>query len=298
VLGPLVVTGVLSNVSHEALEPLGIELDGCPGIMDSKKIFSQRNLAGGEAMALALLEILCCDRPRSMGELLTLLQCEGAGSGSLACSEGRVRAFCISTDLELPIWCEKGEVDVMAGALDARLRAAGFEAGTVVSSLLCPYRLNRETEAGTNKFSVDLRAFLGVARVLAETSGRPVHAVAGKVGSRKDYDAELAAFFRTIPRLLEKSRSESAYALGDRLTLRFVLDADDAFVHVSMASIVGKYVREVFMESLVRACAALAGPVSRRPSGYRDRVTREFVARVKPRLMDHGIHPLCFERKR
>jgi hypothetical protein len=297
-LGPLVVTGVLSNVGHEALGPLCLDRDGCPGLRDSKKIFSQKNLARGEALALSLIEILSRERPTSLGRLVELLQCEAAGPWPPACVEGRVKAFCLCPDLALPLWCGRDDVDRLTGALGARLRAAGFEAGAVVSAVFCPYSLNRETGAGRNKFSLDLRAFLGVAHVLAGMSGRPVHAVAGKVGSRRDYDAELAAFFRTIPRQLKRSRDESAYAVGDRLTLRFILDADDAFVHVSMASIVGKYVREVFMESLVRACAALAGPAGRRPSGYRDRVTKEFIGRVRPRLEDHGIHPLCFERRR
>lgn len=292
------MTGVLSNASHEALGPLALEQDGCPGLRDSKKVFSQKSLARGEALALALVEILNRERPTSLTRLLEVLKCRSAAAWPPACSEGRVKPFCLARDLALPLWCTTDHVDRLVRDLAVRLGRAGFESGAVVSGLLCPYRLNREFEAGTNKFSLDLRAFLDLTQILAGMCGRPVHVVAGKVGSRRDYDAELAACFRIIPRLLERSRRESAYGIGDRITLRFVLDADDAFVHVSMASIVGKYLREAFMESLIRACEAMAGPAGRRPSGYRDPVTRAFVGRMRPCLEDHGIHPLCFERKR
>jgi hypothetical protein len=296
-LGPLVVTGALSSMTHEGCEPLRGAARGAPRLVDSKRIFSQRTLRGGEALALALIEIFNGARPSSMGELLTLLRCESAGPFPPPCRLGLVAPFCLSSDLELPIWCTREEAAEAASALGPRLEEAGLCEGCIVSAVWCPNLLNGRLSEGVNKFSVDLRAFLDVARVLGSRgAGGGIDVVAGKVGSRADYGAELERFFGEPPRLLRRGRQESAYEVGD-FRLRFVLDADDAFVHVSIASIVGKYVREVFMEAVSRFSAALCGP-GRRPSGYRDVVTKAFVRRVRPALLASGVDPSCFERLR
>jgi len=294
-LGPLIVTGALSSMTHEGCRPLRGADPGAPRLVDSKRIFSQRTLRGGEALALALIEVFNGARPSSLGELLTVLRCESAGPFPPPCRRGLVVPFCLSSDFELPLWCTGEEAAGAAASLRPRLEEAGLREGCIVSAVWCPNLLNARLAEGVNKFTVDLRAFLDVARVLGSRGGG-IDVVAGKVGSRADYGAELERFFGEPPRLLRRGRQESAYEVGD-FRLRFILDADDAFVHVSIASIVGKYVREVFMEAVARFAAGCCGP-GRRPSGYRDVVTKAFVRRVRPALLASGVDPACFERLR
>jgi ribonuclease HII len=291
-LGPMVVTGVATAIPHDECECLKRPFGGFPGLRDSKKIFSQKKLTKGEALALSIVRMLTGRLPSSMMELLHMLSPEGAPS--FPCSEGKARGFCLDVDMPLPLWASPAEVDETVETLG---RLLGF-GGLVYSVLWCPLMLNDRSRAGVNKFAVDLRSLLDLVRIFRDRLEGSLDIVAGKVGSRVFYEEEMERM-GVRPVVLARSREESRYRLpGDQLLLRFVVDADDKFVHVSMASIVGKYVREVFMEAIFRFAACRCGEEIRRPSGYRDRVSKEFIRKFGPVLAREGISPGCFVRER
>jgi hypothetical protein len=78
--------------------------------------------------------------------------------------------------------------------------------------------------------------------------------------------------------------------------VRFVVDADDGHLPVALASMVGKYVREVTMERVVRFYRARV-PGLPAASGYHDPVTRRFVAGTAGERVALGIVDDCFARR-
>jgi len=291
----MVVTGVVTSIPHDACECLKVPRGGFPGLRDSKKIFSQKKLTRGESLALAIIHALTGRLPSSMMDLLRLLS--PGGAPVFPCTGGGVPGFCLDVDVPIPVWASRAEVDETAGTVGRLLGEAGQFSGAVRSVFWCPLMLNDQWEAGVNKFTVDLRSFLLLAAHFRSVLPGPLDVVAGKVGSRVFYEEELGRI-GLLPMVLRRCREESCYRVGQELVLRFVVDADDKFVHVSMASIVGKYVREVFMEALYRLAVRRCGERLRRPSGYRDRVSKEFIRKFEPFLAREGISRRCLVRDR
>ena len=293
-LGPLIVTGVALDISCERLEPLKNLAPDIPSIDDSKKVFSQRSLKKGESLALALIGTINRAVPASFRDLLAALHCEATGSFPFPCLTGETEQFCMAQNPTLPLWCEPGDVERVGEELGRGLKEAGLGQGCIVSAAWCPLALNRKVSEGTNKFDLDLQTFLRITRVFQDLYAKPVDVVAGKVGSRVYYSDAIEGFFGQQPEILGQASGESAYRLGSNVRLRFVMDADNKFMHVSMASIVGKYLREVFMEAIFRffrGCGDL-----RRPSGYRDPVTKEFIRMTEGFLSESGVSPACVKR--
>jgi ribonuclease HII len=78
----------------------------------------------------------------------------------------------------------------------------------------------------------------------------------------------------------------------ERGTISFIKDADAHHLPVSVASMVGKYLREIEMEAI----NSLLGNGARHASGYRDKVTRQFIAQTEQKRHEKGIPDRCFLR--
>ena len=119
----------------------------------------------------------------------------------------------------------------------------------------------------------------------------------GKVMNLTYYSPRLALASR-FP-LLERaeSRNESTYHLQDLGRLRFVLDGDRIHPPVGLASMFGKYVRELFMRSL-NAFFRHRFPGQEPVSGYGDPLTGRLIRRARPLLESESIPETCFLRER
>ncbi len=253
--GPLVVTRVV--VEYEGEDPLeDLRLAWFPTlpVRDSKEVFRRtlRSYARGEAVALWLLKEAGIT-PRSTRELWEVLTPESA-QDLLSGPWG--------LDLPLPVWAERtGEFpDLRAAVRIVEIR----------SRLLLPEALR-----GKNKHRMNLRAFLEH----VEASGAP-WALLGKLGGMVHYAPHLPEGTQIV----EESRDRSVYDTG-RVTLAFVRNADSRLLPVAMASVVGKYVRELLMLSVNR----LLGHDEAIPwaSGYHhDPRTRMLVAEAQRRGWD------------
>ena len=87
--------------------------------------------------------------------------------------------------------------------------------------------------------------------------------------------------------------SEAVDGLGE---VRFEVDADARHLPVALASIVGKYVREICMRRIgefYRRC----DPELRLASGYHDPVTTRFIQATEPSRRRLGIAHDCFRRR-
>ena len=78
--------------------------------------------------------------------------------------------------------------------------------------------------------------------------------------------------------------------------IAFVMDADDGDILVSLASLVGKYLREALMAKVV-AYYKGAGLELPDASGYHDPVTAAFVETTALLRKQRRIEDDCFERR-
>jgi ribonuclease HII len=97
-------------------------------------------------------------------------------------------------------------------------------------------------------------------------------------------------------RPLRGRRGQRRYVVDGLGEIRFEVDADARHLPVSLASIVGKYIREV--------CMLRIGEFYRREvpglklaSGYHDPVTRQFIVETRQARRHLGIVSDCFHRQ-
>jgi ribonuclease HII len=96
-------------------------------------------------------------------------------------------------------------------------------------------------------------------------------------------------------RSLAGRRGQRRYAVDCVGEIRFEVDADARHLPVALASIVGKYVREICMRRIGEFYQQ-RNPALKLASGYHDPVTTRFIDATEPsrRL---GIAPDCFRRQ-
>jgi len=290
-LGPLVVTAVLARTNALGRETLGRRLPRSirASLDDSKRLLSHTDVRLGEAWAR---EVVAPDAtsPSALFERLSL---EGGT---------KLRERCPS-HVEAQCWHAADETFVAEPALQKRvarhralLAARGVELLSVKTSVLCTETLNRAKRAGRNRFVSDLHAMETLVLALRREAGADVTAVCGKVGSMAEYSRFFGPLGGWLHNVLDEGPARSAYRFPTVGELAFVRDADASDPLVMLASLVGKYVRELFMSRIAAHYPAASNAA--RPSGYHDPVTAAFVARTalvrkRRKLPDH-----CFERER
>ncbi|HOL67117.1 MAG TPA: hypothetical protein PKX93_06645, partial [bacterium] len=159
--------------------------------------------------------------------------------------------------------------------------------------IVCPARLNTLITRGDSKSFIDFSCFAQVIRHLAVPG---VKIQAGKIGGTKNYLTWLRyAFPEATIKPLEESHGLSSYQVslsGKTYNLEFWVDVEEKSLAAAVASLIGKFVRELFMESINKALDNQV-PVS----GYRDRKTKVFLSRILPRLPEKKIPVSCLVRK-
>lgn len=287
-LGPMVVTAVLAEVDVKGARLLGRRLPQriADLIGDSKQRVSHDDVALGEAWARALVD---ADAP-SPDAVFSRLSLEGGELLQAPCPS-HVRDQC---------WTDRGESfgatpELVARAVRVRsaLKQRGVDVQSVKSSVICTERLNTALAAGRNRFVADLHAMETLVLSHRARARADVVAICGKVGGMADYTRFFGPLGGRLHVVLDQRREHSAYRFPGLGELHFVRDADASDPLVMLASLVGKWVRELLMARVARWYDG-AGT----PSGYHDPVTARFVdatalARKKRRVPD-----TCFERVR
>lgn len=290
-LGPLIVTAVLARVSEEGERALGRRLRGriARDLGDSKRLVASGDVALGEAWARALTG----DRAASPQALFERVSLDGMPSLRSACP----------AHVEQQCWSFAGEAFEAGPELVARLaghlerwRARGIEIVDVRCATLCSERLHAAARLGKNRFVSDLHAMERLLLALRERAAADVHAVCGKVGGMSDYSSYFGPLSDRLHAVLALGAERSAYHFPGLGEVHFVRDADASDPLVMLASLVGKYVRELLMGRIARFYAAGGGEEAPRVSGYNDPVTAAFVRTTRPRRRALRIVDECFER--
>lgn len=293
-LGPLVVTAALAKLSSQAervaernpADLLHSRLD------DSKRLVDHHDVTLGEAWARA-----CCEcmgsAGRSPGEVLTAL--------SLADSRA-LRDLC-PIDVREQCWSECGEVfEASQEQLDtarsdlAELACRGVDVVWVRSALVCVRNLNDARRSGTGRFALDLRAMEELMLAARAHARGPLVVVCGKVGAIREYPPVFSALAGRPCTIMKQDKERSSYRIEELGEVHFVRDADGTYPLVALASLVGKYVRELLMRRIVRYYRREL-PDLDDASGYNDPVTDRFVRATQKMREERGIPDVCFRRE-
>jgi len=290
-LGPLVVTGVLARVNAAGAATLGKRLPRSLRVSldDSKRLVSHADVRLGEAWARELV----APDVETPGALFERLSLEGVPKLSERCPK----------HAESQCWSRDGEAFAAEPALRKRiarhralLAGRGVELLAVRSSVLCTDTLNRARRAGHNRFVSDLHAMEKVVLALRHEAGADVTAVCGKVGGMNEYSRFFGPLGGWLHNVLDEGHARSSYRFPTVGEIAFVRDADASDPLVMLASLVGKYVRELFMTRIARHYPNFDPEA--RPSGYHDPVSGSFVKRTALVRKRRKMPDTCFERER
>lgn len=289
-LGPLLVTGVLARVEAHgertlARLPAAVRAD----LGDSKALVAHGDVALGEAWARVV-----AGRDVATPEEL--------GGRLFRASRRELRALCPS-HVEAQCWSPAGEtfhapdelVTRVAGHV-ATLGEKGLTLTAARAEVLCTARLNAERRAGNHRFLADLHGMERVVLALREIAGAEVRAVCGKVGGLTTYPPAFGPLAGRLHLTLEEDRARSHYRLPGLGELAFARDADAQDPLVMLASLIGKYLRELLMARIARTYAA--GGAGLDPSGYHDPVTTRWIASTADLRSARRVPDDCFERER
>jgi ribonuclease HII len=291
-LGPLVVTAVLAEVSAAGERVLGRPLRGkiSADLGDSKRLVRHSNVALGEAWA----RVLTGGRFATPQALFEHLSLESPSSLKKECP----------THIETQCWGLHGEAFGSSDELCARmgrhvkkLRERGVDVAQVQVVITCTQRLNRARQNGGNRFISDLHAMETLLIALRQHRPRDFVAVCGKVGGMTDYDRFFGPLSGHLRSASVVSRRRSTYHFAGLGEVSFVQDADAKDPLVMLASLVGKYVRELLMARISRFHGAGADGEPG-VSGYHDPRTDEWVRATRERRRSLRIFDACFERAR
>ncbi|MDD5307596.1 MAG: hypothetical protein PHU25_09790 [Deltaproteobacteria bacterium] len=285
-LGPLVVTAAAFEAdaydTGRFWDALGEDIVAA----DSKEIFSPSRLDRAEAATLAWLGAFGI-RPATD---LELEERAGLPMPFARPCPSPVPGPCRVEPIILPAWSGSPTSTDIAG----RLLASGVRVRDVRAMVVCPGAFNRALEAeDTNKLALDFSLMMALVAHFASGWTGEMLLLCGKVGSTRRYGPWLDRAPLGPWLALEEAAESSTYRSG-RLTLSFVRDGDGLHLPVAVASMVGKYLRELGMARLNRV---LALPGARPASGYRDRVTAAFVASTADKRRAQGLPDSCFLRR-
>jgi ribonuclease HII len=294
-LGPLVVTAVWAETWGTGAERAqrrprgGLRLR----LGDSKKLARFGDATLGEAWARAIAGRSSAPAPDTPEPLIRALSLDTTDTLRSPCPEGHADQCWSTAD-------EKFAADPdLVGQVErdlARLEEQGIRVLEAACVLVCAKRLNEAAARGLSRFDLDLHAMERLALFSRERVGCDVVATCGKVGGFDYYPAAFGPMQGWLHAVSVEGRARSEYAVPGLGRIAFVRDADDNHLLVCMASLVGKWVREVLMARVVRYHRAV-DPDLVEASGYHDPVTARFIAGSRLSRKKRGLPDDCFERQ-
>lgn len=291
-LGPLVATSLVLDVPAYRRGPLcdrGLQL----GLTDSKATGGFGRMAFIESVALALLDYDGKGLARSADDLLDRLSPTSRTELRECCPNDKTAAQCWAVDLRLPVF--GGDPAHGAALLRQLVGRSQLQIIDVQSRLACAGMLNARHAIGQNKLAIDLELFEDLIASVHDVRGAPLMVICGMIGGIRDYASRLRRFDRDKVERVRGRRGQRRYTVQGLGEIRFEVDADARHLPVALASIVGKYVREI--------CMLRIGEFYRRDvpglqlaSGYHDPVTTRFIEETQPSRHHLGIVRDCFRR--
>lgn len=278
-MGPLVVTGTL--LKQDTADAGWFE-----DIADSKSFFPTRslnNFSKIEETAISVFYLREKRLPCSPVEVLKNF------CGEPKCFSGA--NVCTGRIPEKFIWAEPERVKNRCDAFSGWAIKNNVEIEKIRSVCVCPNRINDFVEKGKSKLLLDFLTFCGIVKDVPSKTGLDVQA--GKIGGLKFYKTYLRYGLPDYEALtLEEKEEISSYSLQNNRTkflMNFIMDVEKKSFPAALSSIIGKYVREIFMESIRRTFG-----IKEDISGYHDRKTRKVLGTLDMNFIPEG----CVFRKK
>jgi len=292
-LGPLVATSVgleMPRYVRGALCERGLRL----GLTDSKATGGFGRMGFIESVALALLKKGGRGLPASADELLDTVWPDSRPRLRTCCPDDGTAQQCWAVDLPLPAL--GGDRSFGDALLDRLMGRSSLRIVDVQSRIACAGVLNAKLAAGRNKLMVDLELFEDLIESARSHHGSPILVICGMIGGLRDYASRLSRFESARVESLAGRRGELRYMIEGVGEVRFEVSADARHLPVALASIVGKYVREIGMRRIGEFYRR-GDPDLNLVSGYHDSVTKRFIEASAPARRRLGIAPDCFRRQ-
>lgn len=289
-LGPLVVTAVLASVNDDASRRIDEEPQAFlhERLGDSKKLVSHTHTALGEAWA----RVLGPKNATTPWQLLEAMSLQSRRELQAPCPE-KALAQC---------WAEGGHLSESDSLIEKvrhdlkKLDQAGVQVMGARCSITCVHRMNQARQASIGRLDLDLRSMESLIVAARESVNEEVVARCGKVGGLMRYLGKFALLSSYPAVILGESGSESAYRLAGLGRVHFLRDAEDRDPLIALASLVGKWVREVLMGQIVQFYRQSDEGLPN-ASGYNDPVTDRFVRDSLVLRQELGIADTCFLRE-
>ena len=259
-LGPMLVSSAAFEVPDELLKgsmwaAMGksvskgkAKLAGRLLVTDSKQAFSKGlGIKHLQRTTLACLANLG-HKPANLDELVGVL-CGGSAGGRL--DEYKWYQGLCGRRLEV----DEGDLAIAARVLGRDMEKAGVKLLWLKSCCLDVAYFNKLVDAAKNKSSVlfDTASIL-MQDAIDRAGGGVIQIVVDRQGGRMDYAPGLLKMLAPEDlRVLRQDEKDSSYELkmgGKTVKIHFVVEADDRFLPVSLASMVCKYLREMLNECM------------------------------------------------
>ncbi|MCK5114628.1 MAG: hypothetical protein KAR11_07700 [Phycisphaerae bacterium] len=279
VLGPLVVSGVAMRVDTPAGETppptpdLWAMLDaaisrkssrkktGPITIGDSKKLYNRKKSNGLVPLERGVLTMLSTRTqgaqpqrkiPTTLAELLGDVDLPLIGSGG---AMQRAKPYAWYADCELPLPRQAGPTDIelTGNAVLVAMRAAGIELLDMQAQPIFAGDYNRMIAATQNKSTTTFDVTLNLLMWLWNSCrDDDVRIIVDRQGGRVHYRTPLQRVFPDCSlKVIGETQLRSAYLLraGSRtVEVSFVVGGESACLATALASMLSKYLRELFME--------------------------------------------------
>jgi ribonuclease HII len=295
-LGPLIVTAVHARTEGEGHRLVARRPRGslAKRLGDSKALVSFGDAALGEAWARAVARETSGRDATSPDALVHELSLDDQATLEVRCPRNH-KDQCWATEGERFV-AEDGLV-ARVGADLVKLREKGVHVLGATVAIVCTERLNDAVSRGLSRFAVDLHAMERLALHVRERTGEELHVTCGKVGGYDRYESAFGPLAGHLHTTLCEGRAKSEYRFARLGTIAFMRDADAGHLLVCMASLVGKWVREVLMARVTRFHRAY-DPSLPEASGYHDPVTTRFIDASLLARRSRDLRDECFERRR
>ena len=259
VLGPLVVSATAVSVDDSLAavslwELLAPEVSRRPArhgrsvaIGDSKKLYTRRSKAGLAHLERAVLGMLAASgrEPVSSYALLSIL--------APNCLPHLERyPWYAGAELPLPRRITATDVAFAGNALAAAMERAGVRLTAIRSEPVLVEEFNRIVQATRNKSVALFDVTCRLLSYLWEKGSGRMRIHVDRQGGRMRYLPALQRVFGDCEfKVLQESETSSGYLLtgqGRTVEIHFSVKGDQEHLPVALASMVSKYVRELFME--------------------------------------------------
>ena len=287
VLGPMVVTACAFRAEDYDVDAFWSLSDSALPADDSKIVFKQNRKATAEAAVLKWLRLFSVT-PDSTDKLYTRI-CRPMDT---PCPPQRHSVCRPLSIFSIPFF---GTASATIGDdILKRFSTANIVPLDCAAFAVCPGTYNHLLSGDSlNKLQLDFKLMVQlISHIRSLHPNEPILALCGKVGGTRCYIPWFESSGMDNITVISERREESRYSVDDNLEIAFIKDGDGLHLPIAVASMVGKYVRELQMVETNE----LLAPGEKHISGYRDPRTKTFIVQTVRMRTALGLPDRCFLR--